>query len=96
MPKKTYRPYKAKKPKNWLRNPKDAKFYNSSVWRKFSTNYKQMHPVCEVEGCTKPSYYTDHIKPIADGGNKLDEDNVQALCKSCNSSKTSTQYKKLK
>ena len=30
----------------------------------------------------------DHIVPIADGGEKLDEDNLQSLCQDCHARKT--------
>ena len=78
--------------KNWLKNPEDAKFYNSRKWRRFSLAYKMSNPVCI--NCTQPSYYTDHIKPISEGGDKWDYKNLQPLCKSCNASKTAKQNKR--
>ena len=79
---------------NWLRNKEDYNFYNSRTWRKFSKDYKRLHPVCELQDCTQPSYYTDHIRPISEGGDKFDYNNLQALCKKCNASKTGGQSKK--
>ena len=35
--------------------------------------------------------HADHIKPIAEGGEKLDLQNGQALCHSCHSRKTATE-----
>lgn len=96
MPNNVYKPYKVNKSKNWLRNDKDVSFYNSTVWRKLSKDYKQRHPVCELKDCTQPSYYTDHIMPISEGGPKLYESNLQALCKSCNAKKTQKQGAKVK
>jgi 5-methylcytosine-specific restriction protein A len=94
MPKKIYG-FKnaAKKEKNWLKNKEDEQFYNSATWRKLSLSYKMGHPVCEMDDCTQPSYFTDHITPVSDGGDKLDESNLQALCKSCNAIKTVNQRK---
>lgn len=95
MPTKKYNGPKTAKPKNWLRNKEHETLYNSKRWRKFSLAYKMDHPVCELEGCTQSSYYTDHIIPISDGGAVWDTDNLQALCKSCNGSKTAKQKNKV-
>lgn len=89
---KEYNPRKTQH--NWLKNQEDLKFYNTQAWRKLSLSYKMKHPVCEVDECTQPSYYTDHIIPVADGGDKWDTENFQALCKSCNGSKTAKQIKR--
>ena len=96
MPKKVYgfAPQKQNKQaeqKNWLKDKEHEKFYNSKAWRHLSLSYKMKHPVCEVEGCNQPSYYTDHIIPMSQGGDEWNEDNFQALCKSCNGSKTAKQ-----
>lgn len=82
-----------KNKRNWLKNKEDAHFYNGQAWRKFSKNYKRDNPVCEVKGCTQPSYFSDHIVPISQGGDRWDESNIQALCKSCNARKTANQNK---
>jgi 5-methylcytosine-specific restriction endonuclease McrA len=89
---KEYNPRKEKN--NWLKDQGDLKFYNTQAWRKLSIAYKMTNPVCEVEQCTQPSYYTDHIKPVSEGGDKWDTNNFQALCKSCNASKTAKQSKR--
>lgn len=86
-PKKRYEVAKT----NWLKDGELVKFYNSAKWRKTSKSKRMANPVCEVEGCTQPSYYADHIIPISDGGAKLDWDNLQALCVKCNAAKTSKQ-----
>lgn len=88
---KVYKP----KNENWLKNKEDAAFYNTSSWRKLSITYKKRHPTCEGEDCTQPSYYTDHIIPISDGGDKLAWSNLQALCRSCNAIKTAKQKNKV-
>ena len=79
---------------NWLKNADDIKFYNTQAWRKLSLAYKMSHPVCEVKGCNQTSYFTDHIVPVSEGGSKWDTNNFQALCKSCNGSKTAKQTKR--
>ncbi len=95
MPKKTFKPKTVGKvhgkPKNWLKDPRDYEFYNSRKWRKFSLAFKMQNPVCKY--CTQPAAFTDHIDPISEGGSKWDWDNLQALCKSCNGSKTAKQKK---
>jgi len=94
MPKKVHsiKEYKPRKEEtNWLKDKGDIKFYNTQAWRKLSVGYKMRHPVCEVDGCNNASFFTDHILPVADGGDKWDENNLQALCKSCNGSKTAKQ-----
>lgn len=80
--------------KNWLANPGHEGIYHSTRWRKLTAWYKMNHPVCEMEGCTQPSKYTDHIKPISEGGDIWNEQNLQALCVSCNAKKTAKQSKK--
>ena len=99
MPKKVYgfTPQKQNKQaeqKNWLKDKEHEKFYNSKAWRHLSLSYKMKHPVCEVEGCNQQSYYTDNIIPMSQGGDEWNEDNFQALCKSCNGSKTAKQSSK--
>jgi 5-methylcytosine-specific restriction endonuclease McrA len=91
IPKKVHRPSRGiqrKQQNNWLKNPDDVKFYNSAAWRNFRNWYIMCNPVCENEGCTKAAKFVDHIKPISEGGEKTDEDNVQSLCQSCNGRKT--------
>jgi len=80
--------------KNWLKNPQDVKFYNSSAWRKLSLAYKKRHPACEIEGCTQHAAFTDHKIPISEGGSKLAWTNLQCLCVSHNASKTRKQQNK--
>ena len=45
------------------------------------------HPKICVR-CGEPAKYLDHIKPISEGGARLDENNVQWLCTKHNSEKT--------
>lgn len=88
MPTKVYGPKRESK-KNWLRNPEDAKIYESPRWRKLRKSYIQRNPVCAK--CTQPMKYLDHIIPISQGGDIWDEKNLQGLCPSCNGRKTNEQ-----
>lgn len=45
---------------------------------------------CKDEGKLIVGKELHHILPLADGGAKLDRDNVELLCKSCHSRETST------
>ena len=38
--------------------------------------------------CGGSGYEVDHIKPLHDGGELMDRDNVQVLCSGCHISKT--------
>lgn len=66
--------------------------YNTPAWRTFSKWFKDANPVCCVDGCKKPTYYTDHkvrvLDWIAQGGNPLDHANCQPLCYGCGNKKT--------
>ncbi len=49
------------------------------------------HPLCAhclKRGFTTPATEVDHIKPLREGGARLDQINLQALCKPCHSRKT--------
>ncbi len=60
-------------------------------WRRFRAYYLSKHRLCidclsgkRVAGATE----VHHITPLADDGDRLDEENLEALCKSCHSRKT--------
>lgn len=94
VPHSKRRPYQPEKPK-FKMSVDNSRFYNSTEWRNLSKAFKRENPVCvNFEICGGAADYTDHIKPISQGGAKLDWANLQSLCTSCNASKTSKQGKK--
>src|SRR3990172_8443180 len=60
------------------------------AWEKLRAWYLTRQPVCEMryESCTQVATMVDHIIPIADGGKRLDQDNLQSGCRSCHRVKT--------
>lgn len=42
--------------------------------------YRRYRPRCEWPGCHRLSEQTDHIVPLAEGGDRYDFNNMQALC----------------
>jgi len=66
-------------------------FYSSAAWRRFRIWFLRRHPLCVGGSCTAPGTQVDHIKPIAEGGERFDESNCQSLCASCHSKKTQSE-----
>ena len=57
-----------------------------SAWTKFRSWFLSKNPLCvmcEREGRLTPANEVHHIKPLVEGGAKLDESNCMALCHSC-------------
>ena len=54
-----------------------------ATWRRVRLAYLRQHPCCAL--CGQPASEVHHIKRLAVGGAKSDEDNLQALCKPCHS-----------
>ena len=57
-----------------------------SDWQRVRKIYLRKHPLCEE--CIKndkivPAVLVHHIIPIQDGGDRLDENNLKALCDKC-------------
>ena len=58
-------------------------------WQKLRAAFLAQHPVCEV--CRRePATEVDHTQTIRQGGERLSEGNLVAMCKSCHSRKTVT------
>lgn len=73
----------------------NQKFYNSAAWRNLATAHKTQNPLCvNFDECGGVTAFSDHIKPITEGGAKFDIDNIQALCVKCNAAKTAKQAHK--
>lgn len=78
---------------------RDTAFYHSAAWRKLSKAYRSTHPLCECDECAKksvplPSEHTDHIVPIAYGGDPLAWENLQALNRTCHNKKSAKERKR--
>ena len=51
-------------------------------WSRMSKAYRKAHPICQR--CNeRAATQTHHIKHLADGGELLDWDNLEALCDAC-------------
>jgi 5-methylcytosine-specific restriction endonuclease McrA len=81
--------YQAYNKTRWRYNKETMQFYNSSIWRKTSkqvllaNNY-----VCAV--CGGEATMTDHIVSVKkDWSKRLEWDNLQPICKTCNDAKGS-------
>ncbi|GAC1405524.1 MAG: HNH endonuclease signature motif containing protein [Burkholderiaceae bacterium] len=69
-------------------------FYQSAAWRALRAAFLFQHPVCcrcEAAGRIVAAVVADHVLPIKDGGARLDEANLQALCVPCHNSKTASE-----
>lgn len=76
--------------------PKQADaFYVSVSWRRFRNWYLGNHPLCEQ--CEREgrgpvvAVMVDHIIELKDGGDRLSEENAQALCWKCHGIKTAAE-----
>lgn len=57
-------------------------------WAEFSRRYKRKHPLCQrcnEQGIKSMTQIPHHITPLAQGGEKYDEDNLMPLCRDCHS-----------
>ncbi len=68
-------------------------------WEKVRGMHLRAEPLCRI--CTEQGRVTaatlvDHIQPIADGGERLDESNLQSLCSRCHADKTAEDVRKRK
>jgi 5-methylcytosine-specific restriction protein A len=70
---------------------KVGSFYSNSAWIKLRNLKRLLTPLCEhceKLGILTPFHTIDHIKPISEGGEPLDINNLQTLCKQCHAIKT--------
>lgn len=70
---------------------KNDKFYHSKQWSKLRKMHLVQEPFCrscKARGIYKAAQMVDHIRPINDGGAKLDDANLQSLCFACHNRKT--------
>ena len=61
-------------------------FYRTAAWKAKRKSYLEDHPFCVM--CGRPASIVDHVVPIRQGGEPLDDDNLQSLCWSCHSRKS--------
>lgn len=62
-----------------------------SRWTRLRIIHLKLHPLCcecERAGYVKPAELVDHILPINDGGDPLDPENLQSLCRRHHGEKT--------
>ena len=67
---------------------KNAAFYHSAEWKKVRDLQLMQHPICqecERLGRVTPATVVDHIN---EGGDRLDQRNLQSLCETCHNRKS--------
>ena len=67
------------------RGPAHLRGYDKR-WEKVRNNYIKRYPLCErceASGKITPAFLVHHIKPLSEGGDRLNYDNLQALCERC-------------
>ena len=57
------------------------------LWQRFRMWFLRRHPLC-ADCLTEWATDVHHVMALRDGGERLDEGNCQALCKTCHSRKT--------
>lgn len=76
---------------NRYKRDEDSKvFYNSRAWRGLAARQLKREPLCAEclrAGRITPAKIADHIKPIREGGARLDKENLQSLCRACHNRK---------
>jgi 5-methylcytosine-specific restriction protein A len=74
-------------------------FYSNSAWLKLRNYKRLLNPLCEhclILDILTPYHTIDHKTPISEGGEPLDLDNLQTLCKQCHAIKTGKETSKRK
>lgn len=71
---------------------KYQQFYKSTQWRKMSRHWLERNPICVKcyeQGIIRPAQIVDHVHEIKDDwSRRLDETNLQSLCRTCHNRKT--------
>lgn len=75
-----------------------ARGYDSD-WDRLRKRYRDDNPLCEMclkRGVVRPMHEVDHIVPFKgkDDPLRLDETNLQSLCRPCHATKTAADYRK--
>ena len=92
LPRGKRKPWIAKRKPTFKGNDgPDADFYNSRPWRTLRKFILQGEPLCRE--CGVPASVVDHIRPISDGGARLDIENLQPMCARCHNKKSSREGK---
>lgn len=60
-------------------------FYSSGKWQRLRGWFIRRNPVCVL--CRRPAKVVDHILAIKDGGDALNDNNLQSLCNICHQRK---------
>ena len=76
--------YKTKR----VRKVEKNSLYKQQRWRRLSSKFRKENPICATPDCGFLSDDVDHIIPWKEGGSMWNEDNFQALCKSCHAIKS--------
>lgn len=50
------------------------------TWQRLRLMKLRATPLCESPGCDEAASEVDHVVPLEDGGERLDELNLQSLC----------------
>jgi 5-methylcytosine-specific restriction protein A len=79
---------------NTKADPVTQAMYQSKEWRVLKRKVLAENPFCAC--CGEPAFVVDHIVPWQDGGVHLFllRENLQSLCKSCHSRKTTMDTRK--
>ena len=80
----------AVRPNSNTKTPEEERFYNSYAWQRARNAHRHLEPLCRE--CAKVDVITaadmvDHIVRIRDGGDPLNDSNLQSLCNACHNRK---------
>jgi 5-methylcytosine-specific restriction protein A len=82
---KEHKPARLQYKKNDNRGSSTARGYGSD-WQRLRLWFLCRNPLCKH--CGKPAEDIDHIRPLRAGGARLDQANLQSLCRACHTKKT--------